>query len=106
MLNNVAMAFVKVALVADVNEGEGKVVKANGREIALFKHNGQFFALDNTCKHAGGPIGEGWLEDTIVTCPWHGWRYDITSGNCEMFPGVKLDAFAVKVEGDDVLVDV
>ena len=99
------MAFVKVASVNDVPDGEGKIVKANGKEIALFKLNGSFYAIDNTCKHMGGPLGEGWLEDSIVTCPWHGWRYDIKDGQCQMFPNVKVDAFQVKVEGNDVLVD-
>ena len=102
------MAFVKVASVNDVPEGEGKVVTANGKEIALFKQGGNFYAIDNTCKHMGGALGEGWLEDAIVTCPLHGWRYDIKSGQCEMFPGsdIKVDTFPVKVEGNDVLVDV
>ncbi len=99
------MPFVKVANVNDVPEGEGKVVKANGREIALFKLEGNFYAIDNTCKHMGGPLGEGWLENSIVTCPWHGWRYDIKTGACEMFPNIRVDKFEVKVEGDDVLVD-
>ena len=99
------MAFTKVASVSDVPEGEGKIVKAGGKEIALFKLEGEFYALDNTCKHMGGPIGEGWLEDAVVTCPWHGWRYDIKTGVCQMFPNVKLDTFAVKVEGDDIFVD-
>ncbi len=100
------MAFVKVANVNDVPESEGKIVKANGREIALFKVQGQFYAIDNTCKHQGGPLGEGWLEDSIVNCPWHGWRYDIKTGQNQMFPNVKVDTFPVKVEGSDVLIDV
>jgi NAD(P)H-dependent nitrite reductase small subunit len=100
------MAFVRVASINDVPEGEGKVVKANGRELALFKLGGEFYAIDNTCKHMGGPLGEGWLEDSIVTCPLHGWRYDIKTGICQMFPNIKVDSFPVKVEGDDVLIDV
>ncbi len=102
------MAFVRVASINDVPEGEGKVVKSNGKEIALFKLEGNFYAIDNTCKHMGGPLGEGWLEDSIVTCPLHGWRYDIKTGICQMFQGsdIKVDTFPVKVEGNDVLVDV
>jgi len=100
------MAFVKVASVNDVPEGEGKVVKVNGKEIALFKVQDKFYAIDNTCKHQGGPLGEGWLEDAVVNCPWHGWRYDIKTGKNEQFPDVNVNVFPVKVEGEDVLVEV
>ena len=99
------MPFVKVASVNDVEEGAGKVVVANGQPIALFKVNGNFYAMHNTCQHRGGPLGEGFLEGNVVTCPWHGWRYDITSGKCLTLP-VNVKSVPVKVEGSDVLVDV
>lgn len=99
------MAFVKVASVNDVEEGAGKVVTTNGQPIALFKVGGNFYAIHNTCMHRGGPLGEGFLEDNVVTCPWHGWRYDVTSGKCLTLP-VNVKSFPVKVEGSDVLVDV
>lgn len=98
------MAFVKVAGVNDVDEGVGKVVMANGKDIALFKVGGKFYAIDNTCQHRGGPLGEGFLDGAVVTCPLHGWRYDVTNGKCLTLP-VQNKSYAVKVEGDDVLVD-
>ena len=61
------MSFVEVAKVKDVKEGEGKVVSANGKEIALFNVDGQIFATTNTCLHKGGPLGEGMLDDSVVT---------------------------------------
>lgn len=100
------MALVKVASVSDLKPGQGKVVTANGEEIALFNVGGKFFAINNTCKHRGGPLGEGELEDKIVTCPWHGWQYDVETGDCKTMPGMHVQQYQVKIEGNDVLVNV
>ena len=99
------MAFVKIASVNDVNPGQGKVVMANGKEIALFNVDGKFFAISNECRHQGGPLGEGELDGCVVTCPLHMWQYDVTNGKCETMPGANVQRFEVKVEGNDVLVD-
>lgn len=98
--------FVKVAKIGEIKDGEGKVVAANGLELALFRQNGQFFAFDNTCLHMGGPLGEGTLEDDFVTCPWHGWRYNIKNGQNDLDETMKLKTYKTKVQGDDVLVEV
>ena len=94
----------KVAKTSEIPTGTGKVVEVEGKAIAVFNCDGTFYAIENTCKHRGGPLGEGMLSGTAVTCPWHGWEYDVTSGACSMDTSVKNQAFAVKVEGDDVLV--
>ncbi|MEK6606992.1 MAG: Rieske 2Fe-2S domain-containing protein [Myxococcota bacterium] len=96
--------FINVAKASSVAPGMGTTVEVDGKPIALFNVGGKFYAIDNTCKHRGGPLGEGELEGTIVTCPWHGWQYDVTSGVCQMNPNVKLACYAVAVEGDDVKV--
>jgi nitrite reductase (NADH) small subunit len=98
-------SFVIVAKVADVPEGSAKMVEAGGKQIALFNAGGKFYAVDNTCKHRGGPLAEGELDGTTVACPWHGWEYDITTGANLDDPGVKLGCYAVKAEGDDILVE-
>jgi nitrite reductase (NADH) small subunit len=98
--------FVKVASVADVPAGTGKVCDAQGKQIALFNAGGKFYAIDNTCKHRGGPLGEGELDGTTVICPWHGWEYDITTGSNLDDANVKLGCYPVKVEGNDVMVEV
>jgi nitrite reductase (NADH) small subunit/3-phenylpropionate/trans-cinnamate dioxygenase ferredoxin subunit len=98
--------FVPVARTHDVPPGTGKVVEANGRLIALFNVAGTFYALDNTCLHRGGPVGEGDLEDAIVTCPWHGFQYDVTTGRNVFDVQVGLETFAVRVEGDEVSIAV
>ena len=100
------MGFVKVAAVNELKDGEGKAVQAGGKAIALFKQGGKFHAIDNTCIHQGGPLGEGSLEGTTVTCPWHGWQYNIATGDSTVMPGVKVRSYKVKVEGSSVLVDV
>src|SRR5437762_6073833 len=71
---------VKVASVGEVETGQGRVVEANGKTLALFNVDGVFYAMDNACAHRGGPLGEGDLDGTIVTCPWHAWRWDVRSG--------------------------
>jgi nitrite reductase/ring-hydroxylating ferredoxin subunit len=91
--------FVAVAEVADVPPGTGTVVQAGGRAIALFNVGGRFHAIDNTCLHRGGPVGEGDLEEEIVTCPWHGFQYDVTTGRNVLDPDVGLETFAVRVAG-------
>jgi len=98
--------FVQVARATDVAPGTGMVVNVNGRALALFNVAGTFYALDNTCLHRGGPVGEGDLEDTIVTCPWHGFQYDVTTGRNVFDPEVGLETFDVRVSNGDVLIRV
>ncbi|MFQ5896235.1 MAG: Rieske (2Fe-2S) protein [Nitrospinota bacterium] len=98
------MAFAKAASASEIAPGTGCTAEVNGKEVALFNVGGTFYAIDNTCIHQGGPLGEGELEGNIVTCPWHEWQYDVTTGElAEGGEGVKK--YPVKVEGDDVLVD-
>ena len=100
------MPFVKVASVDELKSGQGKTVTANGEEVALFNVNGKFFAISNICAHRGGPLGEGELEGQIVTCPLHGWQYDVETGECQTMPGSQVKHYEVKIEGKDVLVSV
>ena len=64
----------------DVSEGSPAVVDVNGTEIAIFQLEGEYFAIQNTCPHQGGPLGSGKVEDECVYCPWHGWQFDLKSG--------------------------
>lgn len=95
----------KVGAVRDLAPGEGKVIEVEGHEIALFNVNGTFYALNNACPHRGGPLGEGFLEGEIVTCPWHGWKFDVTTGVSPENPRAKVASFPVKVEGEDLYVE-
>lgn len=95
----------RVAEKSDLDSGQGKVLEVAGKVLALFNVDGTFYALDNSCLHRGGPLGEGELDGTTVTCPWHGWRWDVTSGANTNNPGVKVACFPVKVEGTSVFVE-
>jgi len=97
--------LIKVATVADIADGAGKTVEAAGKQIALFNVGGKFYAIDNACKHRGGPLGEGEVDGGMVTCPWHGWEYDVTTGANLDDPSVRLGCYPVKVEGNDILIE-
>ncbi len=97
-------SFTKVASTSDIPAGTGKTVEVGGKSIAVFNCDGTFYAVDNTCKHQGGPLGEGSLSGTSVTCPWHGWQYDVSNGQCKTNPSVSLRCYDVKVENGEVLV--
>src|SRR5437016_4139354 len=75
-----ARAFVPVMKIAALTESKPQLATANGREIALFKINGNIHALDNACSHAGGPLCQGTVAGPVVTCPWHGSKFDVTTG--------------------------
>jgi nitrite reductase (NADH) small subunit len=96
--------LLRVAAVGDVAEGQAHVVEAGGRTLALFNVDGTFYALDNACAHRGGPLGEGDLEGRIVICPWHAWRWDVTTGANANNPAVKMTCYPVRVEGGGVFV--
>lgn len=94
--------FVRVAGTADVQPGHGMVAEVNGKTVAVFNVDGAFHVVDNTCLHRGGPLGEGEVEGSVVTCPWHGWQYDMTTGVCLKNPSAKVSVYEVKVDGPDV----
>lgn len=98
--------FVKVAATGDIPEGEGRCFDVGDQQVAIFNVEGTYYALDNVCPHQGGPLGEGELDGKMVTCPWHAWDFDVTTGENSEDPDEKQAVFAVKVNGDDVLVKV
>jgi nitrite reductase (NADH) small subunit len=98
--------FVRVAAKSDIPTGQGRTFEVQGKQIAVFNRRGTFYAIDNACKHQGGPLGEGELEGTIVICPWHGWSYDITTGVSPDDPECAVERYEVKADGEDVLVAV
>jgi nitrite reductase (NADH) small subunit len=98
--------FVTVARRDDIPDGGGKVVEVHGRKIALFHSAGRFYAIDNTCGHRGGPLGDGRVYGTRVVCPWHGWEYDFATGTNVNYPTIKLACFPVKIENEDVMVGI
>lgn len=100
------MSYLKVAQTTEIPDGEGRSYEVDGKAVAVFNLHGTFYALDNTCPHRGGPLGEGYLEEKVVTCPWHGWRFDVTTGVCSANPATKVSQYPLKVTGTDILVEV
>ena len=96
--------FVKLATLPELPPGAAKEVEHDGRIYALFNVNGQITAIDGICPHQGGPLADGVLAGTIVTCPWHGWQFDVFDGQSTLGRGLKQPVFEVKIEGQDVLI--
>jgi nitrite reductase (NADH) small subunit len=74
------MPRVRLIRADELLPGQGRTVTAGGIELAVFHVDGSFFTLGAQCPHLGGPLGEGTLRGTVVTCPWHGWQFDVTTG--------------------------
>ena len=98
--------FVTVARLEDVPAGTATVVNAGERELALFNADGKLYATQSKCLHLGGPLGEGRLDGCVVSCPWHGWQYDVRTGENEFDRALALETFEVVVDDGDVKVAV
>jgi nitrite reductase/ring-hydroxylating ferredoxin subunit len=91
----------------EVPPGAAKVVQINEHVVAIFNLGGRLHAIDNTCPHQGGPLGEGYLEENgVVSCPWHGWTFDLRSGISPIDPDMKVGCYPVRVEGGEIIVEV
>jgi nitrite reductase/ring-hydroxylating ferredoxin subunit len=100
--------FQTVCRVGDLVEGEGKTVTAGGKLIALFRAGGAYYAIDDVCPHMGASLGGGHIEDGVVTCPWHAWRFRLADGAwADNLRGkLRLGCYPVRVSGDVVQVQV
>ena len=86
-------------------EGSVSEMKVGAHEICLARINGSLRAVDNICPHRQGPLGQGWIEGNSVVCPWHSWAFDLETGLADYPEGERIDVFALRVEGDDLFVD-
>ena len=96
--------FVTVAKVGDIPEGRGLAVPVNDRMVAVFNEQGKFFAIDDFCPHMGASLAEGHVEDGVVACPWHAWRFCISDGTWCDNRRIKIDAFETRVVGQEIQV--
>ena len=95
-----------VAKSSEVSIGKAIAVDVAGKRIALFNINGKFFAIDDECTHASGPLSEGEIDGNTVTCPWHGATFDVSSGlatGAPAFEGVK--SYKITVEGENISIE-
>jgi nitrite reductase (NADH) small subunit len=86
------------------SENEAKEFPCGDKVICVANVNGTMSAMDNVCLHRGGPLGAGVIEGGKVVCPWHGWMWDPNTGEANV-PGAKIAVYPLKVEGEDVLVE-
>ena len=100
------MGFVRAAKVGDLPPGTIREFQVEGKSVALANVDGQFHAIDGICIHRGGPLGDGVLEGAVVTCPWHGWQYDVRTGRVGQNPKVGVACYAVEVRGEEIFVNV
>ena len=101
-----AGAFVAIARVEDVPEGSLRTVQVGDEEITIAHCNGGFYATQAHCLHLQGPLGEGWLEGCVLTCPWHGWQYDVRTGEHEFDRAIKLRTYDVQIDDGEIRVRV
>jgi nitrite reductase (NADH) small subunit/3-phenylpropionate/trans-cinnamate dioxygenase ferredoxin subunit len=97
---------VRAAALGDITPGAPHPVLADDRPLVLVRVGERVYALAGSCTHQGGPLAEGRLSATRLTCPWHGWSFDVRTGQC-LFPqrGAAVSSYPVRVDGDDVWVD-
>lgn len=98
--------FKTVCMLQDLKEGQGKTVVVAGRILALFRHRDQVYALDDACPHMGFSLSGGAVEDGVVTCPLHAWRFCLQDGSWLSSPRVKVACYAVRILGDEVQIEV
>lgn len=99
--------YVPVAKFAELAEGKGRCVEVKGRLIALFRQGDAVHAIDDCCPHMGAPLSDGHVQDGIVRCGWHGWRFSILNGDWADVPGSPgVISYPTKIEGPDVFVAV
>ena len=99
--------LIKIATVSDVPPGQGAAFTVEGQRIALFNVEGAYYAIGDSCTHRGGPLSEGDVQGTKVTCPLHGADFDLKTGAALGLPAHKgVPSYKVVVEGDDIKVEV
>ena len=100
------MTATRVAALTDLVAGQPRLVEVAGRRLVLIRAGEQVWALDDVCAHKGGPLSEGKLSGTRLACPWHGWMYDVRTGQC-VFPGrgAAVPSYPVRIENDEVWVE-
>jgi nitrite reductase/ring-hydroxylating ferredoxin subunit len=99
--------LIRIAARSDVGSGKAIAVELMGQRIAVFNAEGTYYAIGDTCTHRGGPLSEGEVQGTTVTCPWHGAQYDLQTGNVLRPPAPQgVHSYKVVVEDDDIKVEI
>jgi nitrite reductase/ring-hydroxylating ferredoxin subunit len=96
--------YARVGTLAEFPPGAGRLAIVDGRHVAIFHLDDGLHALDNLCLHRAGPLCDGPIDNGVVTCPWHGWSYDIRTGTLVQDPRVGVSRYEVRVQGTEVSV--
>lgn len=97
--------LIKVASIEQIRPGQMLYVDVEGLPVALANVGGTIYAFGDSCRHAGGPLSSGALRDDVVTCPWHGWAFNVRTGKSVIPPvGLRIPTYRVQLVGDDVFV--
>lgn len=99
------MANLDLVDAATIVPGQSAEVVADGKIFAVYNVDGVFHVIDGICPHAGGPLGKGTLRGNIVTCPWHGWQFNVSSGQHCLNQRICQTAYAVRIENGRVIID-
>ena len=101
------MAWVRLCAVGEAPaEDQVKETEAAGRALCVAKVGGEVRVLDNLCPHRQGPLGQGWVENGSVVCPWHSWAFDCRTGLAEYPEGERVEVFPTRIEGEEILVEI
>lgn len=100
------MAFQSVCKVGDIPDGGSKSFTLGGKYVAVFFTEGTYYAIHDQCPHAGSPLSGGHVENGIVTCNWHAWRFRLSDGVSAEYSRIKVGCYAVRIEGEFVQVDI
>lgn len=98
--------FYKVLEADRLEEGQGRVVRAGIKKVAVFRHDGEVFAIQNFCPHAGGSLGDGEFSNGVVRCPRHSWGFDVQTGSCRTNPRYDTTCYPTRIEEGYILVGV
>ena len=98
------MKYVKVMSEEDLPIGKSAIISAGEDEIALFNYKGKYYAIANKCPHRGSPLGEGRIEEGIVICPNHEWRFKLENGANMQNPELFIPTYPVKVKNDNIYI--
>ncbi|MFQ5668990.1 MAG: Rieske (2Fe-2S) protein [Acidobacteriota bacterium] len=98
-----ARPFTRVAHADDIREGRGCAVTLEGVQVAVFRRRARYFAVSDRCPHMGASLSEGIFKGGTVQCHWHGWCFDVATGECEQKPWARLPTYEVRVQGGDLL---
>src|SRR5437773_12537825 len=97
--------FHTIARVGEIPEGEGRAFAVAGRAIAVFQDGGRYYAIDDTCPHAGASLARGTLVSGTVVCAWHGWRFHLCDGRWADYAKLRIAAYPVRVVGEEIQVE-